>query len=809
MTIRAVVLGILLALLVACSTYFNDWVIGQTLLIGNQLPISVFGVAILLLLCINPLLNSINYKYPLRASEIGVIVALGLAVCGWPGSNFFRGFATITAYPAHWLKTKANWQSAHVMSYVPGASAEFGQGHVKDWKRLALELRPLPGTQPNSPAARVWSLMPETAQRNFAEGIDKGFDPGRTADLTFALNGILSHPDLYDSGVFSRVSVPNDIRPLLSVPTNRLRADEIVLRNRWLMVGAFPAELLPPPRGKGVLLDGGRADSFALDTLVHGRSKNQQLSIGQLPWKNWWPTIRVWGGAALLLSLAALCMALIVHPQWSKRELLSYPVARFLDELSARKQGSGIPDIARNKLFWLGFASLFLLHLINGLHAWFQDIPEIPRKFDFWALTQIFPNGGRAYGSFGYFGPTIYGSVIAFSFFLSSSVAFSLGIAEILYMAFAGTLLGYGIQLESGFLDGTGSSLMRFGSFVATAIMILYTGRRYYTNVLASAVGRPRAPETPRYATWGARFGALALILTVAFLHSAGISIVYSVAFIALELVIFLVLARMVAETGTFFVQTAWVPVGALTALLGFDAIGPTTYIALSVGATVLFSDSRELLMPFLSNALRLTDRSEGPGPAKVSPWLAFVIVVGLGVAGVTTLLLQYNHGATQIGNSHATDTLPLIAFDGLAQRIAAATSDGTITLATATQGLSRLALIKPDSGAILWVSLGLMLGIITAVARLRWSWWPIHPVVFLVWGTYPISMFGPSFLIGWMIKSAVVNTTGARGYHKLKPLMVGVFAGELTCGLFWMLVGASYYFSTGKAPVSYSIFPL
>ena len=32
---------------------------------------------------------------------------------------------------------------------------------------------------------------------------------------------------------------------------------------------------------------------------------------------------------------------------------------------------------------------------------------------------------------------------------------------------------------------------------------------------------------------------------------------------------------------------------------------------------------------------------------------------------------------------------------------------------------------------------------------------------------------------------------------------MVGVFAGELTCALFWMLVGAGYYFGTGKAPVT------
>ena len=69
--------------------------------------------------------------------------------------------------------------------------------------------------------------------------------------------------------------------------------------------------------------------------------------------------------------------------------------------------------------------------------------------------------------------------------------------------------------------------------------------------------------------------------------------------------------------------------------------------------------------------------------------------------------------------------------------------------------------------------------------------------------------MFGPSFLLGWMIKSAVVNTTGARGYHQVKPLMVGVFAGELTCGLVWMLVGALYYFNTGKTPVTYAIFPL
>jgi hypothetical protein len=100
------------------------------------------------------------------------------------------------------------------------------------------------------------------------------------------------------------------------------------------------------------------------------------------------------------------------------------------------------------------------------------------------------------------------------------------------------------------------------------------------------------------------------------------------------------------------------------------------------------------------------------------------------------------------------------------------------------------------------------LLVLATAVLRLRLPWWPLHPVAFLVWGTYPIVMFGPSFLMGWLVKAGVVGTTGAKGYHAVRPLMVGIIAGELLTGLFWMIVGAVYFFVAGKTPVSYSIFP-
>jgi hypothetical protein len=103
---------------------------------------------------------------------------------------------------------------------------------------------------------------------------------------------------------------------------------------------------------------------------------------------------------------------------------------------------------------------------------------------------------------------------------------------------------------------------------------------------------------------------------------------------------------------------------------------------------------------------------------------------------------------------------------------------------------------------------LGLFLVLGTSAARLRLPWWPLHPVAFLVWDTYPIIVFGPSFLLGWVIKAAVVGLGGASAHHALRPSMIGVIAAELVGGLFWIVVGIVYYFATGQRPASYAIFP-
>ena len=804
MTTRAVVLGLLLGLFISVATYFNDWVIGQSQLIGNYLPISVFGIVLVTLLATGPLLARLRVVKQLTGREVLVMTALALASCGWPGSNFYRGFVTVSALPAHWLKTASGWQANNVMSYVPGGSAELGQGHVQDWGRLTSAVVEASKAPAPSPAGRIWATLGPEGRRLFETAQrDPRQISGLAPDLTRTLNDVLHAPAFYSADAFRGVRLPRRAQQLAA--QSHLGPDEVVARNRWLLVGAFPGVVLPPPSGSGMLVEGGRADPFVVDTLLQGRSRNNRLGLFELPWKAWWPTIVLWGSLALLLGACSLCLALIVHPQWSKRELLPYPIVRFMEEASATTPGRLLPDIARNRLFWIALVVVMAFHALDGLHAWFPEIPEIPRRFDFGPLQTIFPNAIRVSGQYGWFSPALYLSAVAFSFFMSRSVAFSLGSAHLLFLALGSVMIANGIQIDSA-LTGR-SNMLRMGAYLAVAVMILYTGRRYYLDVAKSALGGKRAESTPVYATWAARGLGVAGIAATLMLCSAGLGWALSVAFLVLTLIIFVVMTRIVTETGAFFAMTSWMPVGAILAMVGFDAIGPTAFIVLAVASVMLTIDTRELLMPFLANGLRMGDREGAAPPARLTPWMGVMMVTGFFIAGAVTLYLQYNYSVVPVGNSHATHTLPRVAFDAFVQYASQSAAEGRIAAAAGATGWQRWTLVRPDSGALVWLAFGFALALGTAAARLRLPWWPLHPVAFLAWDSYAFIVFGPSFLLGWAIKSAVVGTSGARGYHAVKPLMVGVIAGELLSGLGWTLVGAVYFFVTGRTPATYWVF--
>ncbi len=91
---------------------------------------------------------------------------------------------------------------------------------------------------------------------------------------------------------------------------------------------------------------------------------------------------------------------------------------------------------------------------------------------------------------------------------------------------------------------------------------------------------------------------------------------------------------------------------------------------------------------------------------------------------------------------------------------------------------------------------------------RRRMPHWPLHPLMFVVFGTYPISMFWFSFLLGWAIKQAVWGLFGYRAYERTKALWLGVVAGELVSSLVIIAHGDVYYAATGLLPKRYHFWP-
>lgn len=772
MTIRSITLGLLLALLTAGGAYFNDSVIHQTPLVGNFLPIAVLGPVILYLLLFDPWLSRGRQRIGLTGPELLVVIALALAGCAWPGSGYFRWFATNQALPAQLSNTQSQWQQVH--SYIPGGSPRLAIGQIQQPRDWLDQIR----VRAQTGHATARTLL-ETIESH--AGVDR-----------------LLADEIFDS----------EDRHLLRSAANRFIMPEDLpypqqVQRRRQLVEAFPEHILPMPEGHGTLLLGGRFDEQITEGLRRGLDQ-KQVGIADVPWAAWWPVIFRWGGAALLVGLAMLCMGLIVHQQWSKHELLAYPIVRVFEKFVEPDDGGR--TIVHVQLFWGGVILVAAIHLFNGLNAWGMFPQQLPLRLNFWPVTAILGDVGKVPGAFGLFRPWLIPMVVGFTWFLTSRVALSVGLANVLWVLINALLIGAGISLSTS-ADGDAPQMLSIGAAAGIAAMVIYTGRRQYLAVAAGAMGIRLSQAVPAYTIWAGRALALLVVLATWWISGAGVHWSLALMFVLLMLLGALVIARINAETGMLLVQIGYAPSTVLLAWFGFESIGPTSTFVLVLAATMLLSDPRQSLMTFIVNGLKLADRRHGATPPKAAPWMGMVIVAAFIVGLVVTLGLQYKHGV-DTSDWAATTLQPSMPFNIVASGISEAAARGQIESAATAGGLAWVAGFNTNPEAWGWMGIGLSLVVICGWAMLRLPWWPLHPVIFVIWGTLPSMWFGPSFLLGWLLKATITKFGGVALYRKATPFMVGLIAGELLAALAWMTVGAGYYLATGSIPPHYSILP-
>ena len=71
---------------------------------------------------------------------------------------------------------------------------------------------------------------------------------------------------------------------------------------------------------------------------------------------------------------------------------------------------------------------------------------------------------------------------------------------------------------------------------------------------------------------------------------------------------------------------------------------------------------------------------------------------------------------------------------------------------------------------------------------------------------SYQARMLAFSFLLGFVVKAVVSHLGGASLHERVKPVMIGLIAGDLLGAILPNLIGAAYYFITGLLPRSFSV---
>ncbi|MBD3241072.1 MAG: hypothetical protein GF331_10845 [Chitinivibrionales bacterium] len=534
------------------------------------------------------------------------------------------------------------------------------------------------------------------------------------------------------------------------------------------------------------------------------------IAPSQVPWRAWIRPLLYWLPLVLTLWAGLIALSVVVHRQWADHEHLPYPIATFANELLPGP-GQSRGSVFASRLFWIGALTVLTIHLVNYINLWDNNFLKIPTKFDFRALgTPLFPSLTRG-GGLSLLHIHLYFTPLALAYFLSSDVSFSIGIGPFLFATINGMLLAaYGVNVaQSGtYIEPSYKTFLNFGAYLGLGVVIVYSGRFHYMNVLRRAFLLPTDVEIEKSSVWAARVFLFCMALFILILSLSGVEWQLAVPYTVMTVVIFMVLARVLAETGLFFMQPYAAPIAVLWGLFGARALGPHQMLLLLMITAVLMIDPRSSLMPFVVNALKQVDLGgESKGKAAVLSTLA--VIVALVVAVPTMLYIQYDRGVGK-ADGHAVVAVPQMPFKLAVQAQQRLAAQGTLESATAISGWQRFAAMKPQPGYVVAFAVTLALVLLCYTARLFLPRWPIHPAMFIFWTNtrLPIGPFAVPFLIGGLVKTLVVKYGGQHGYRIVKPLMFGLVAGDMLGGLIPMIIGLIYYLVTGEPPKKFAILP-
>ena len=517
------------------------------------------------------------------------------------------------------------------------------------------------------------------------------------------------------------------------------------IENRWAE-RLFP--LLPERR---IMVDDGNQNRAFYESVGAGHSVAYEAWVEPLFW---------WGIFLGALYATLISMAVILRRQWVERERLPYPVAQVPLALVSGEKGEMLVNrFFKSPAMWAGCA---LPLLVGSLKAWHSYDPAVVQPRMFWSFPVLDVELIIVQISFIWIG---------FCYFVNTKIAAGVCLFHLLFklegwaLVFMG--LGSGQTVTHGFSTVPLMGYQGAGAFMALVAAGLWVGREHLKNVARKALGR--APHVDdgdeilsyRIAAAGAVGGPLVM---AGWLWLMGAPLWVAALFVAVVLCVFIGITRYVAEAGLVGTSS---PLGApelVTGILGSQLIGPTGVFCLSMGYA-WFLNGTINLMTVLATGLKLVGEVDRRSRGRLLG--AVVLALAIGVAGAFWMILHMAHeyGGINLRGSY---------------------------FQVAPADIYNVALRNLEPRGVYWTGLGFYLGgaaamLIMLWARMRFLWWPLHPLGFPVGMVIYYMWF--SILAACLIKKVVLRYGGAAAYRRTQPFFLGLIVGHVLCNGAWLMV--------------------
>ena len=497
-----------------------------------------------------------------------------------------------------------------------------------------------------------------------------------------------------------------------------------------------------------------------------------------VPWSDWTAPLAAWLSFMVALFVCTLCLLALLQRQWVTHERLAFPLAQIPLEMvrePADRNAERSGRLTSAPLFWTGVGASFLLNALNTLSLRVSSVPALPLG----PLIILQPQQVGPLAGIGEVHLVLWPWLIAIAYLIPTDLSFSAWFFWLVRIAVTIVGIAAGVTPAVGTEDLYGSDFpapyfQGGGAVFALGLWAFWIARSHLSRI-ARGLLRPGPLDDTREPV-PYRLAVVGLILSFAWLVGfcvvAGCRVWFGVAFMAWIVGYYVVWARLRAEAGIGFIGFPLEIEYAARGLLGMGRFRPAELVTLISARWTTFAGGGETFEVSAGNVLETFKIADAAGIRARALTLALlgVFLFSLVLGTATLMMVFYHYGYFSLAAADRTQAM----IDG-----------GRIFYDLVEPG-------QPDANAAVAMLAGAVVAITLGILRLRFWWWPLHPLGYIAANSWGMKYNCMPFFLGWACKSLVTRYGGLRLYRQTIPLAIGCVVGDLLNRGLWVLIAVA-----------------